>query len=222
MYGYIETGACRRPCRRLVGGVWFLAAAVREGNGLTARMCRRAVFRQMHRLGVRRCVMPEILWEEAARWGLLPVEIYPLRRAVLPQLLEQYTLLRLGCAVLRSPYTDGAVWEAASILARRVRYLALEIPRGGEELALALRSRYGLCPGALTRAAVTVSFAGAPCDGQTICLGDDCGRYQTVSYVLPDTLPPDCAAPEQLLAVLWEAEILKKEALKIKSITARP
>lgn len=70
--------------------------------------------------------------------------------------------LRRKTAVLRAEYVSPAVYRAAAVLAGRVRYLALEVERGGEELARQLRQRFGLCTGRVGEPAVTVSFSGMP------------------------------------------------------------
>ena len=92
MYGYVTLGTAA-VSRRQMAGVWFAAATVPE-RGLLAWYRRRFVWRRLRRWGVRRCVLPEVLETEAARWGILPVEVQRLRQALLPQLLDRQGDLR--------------------------------------------------------------------------------------------------------------------------------
>ena len=219
MYGYVTWG--RRPtlAAENIGGVWFAAAALPE-TGLLAAYRRRLVWRKLHRRGVRRCALPEALEAEAARWGLLPVEVSPLRLALLHQLLDVWGGdLRRGTAVLRAECVTPAVYRAAVVLAGRARYLSLELDNGGETLEQALRQRFGLCLclGRVGHPAVTVSFGGAPMEN-TICLGEDCRRYQRVTYDVPEGMPGPWPVSEPLLAVLFEAGAIKKEQIRVKTI----
>ena len=221
MYGYVTWG--RRPALTAenIGGVWFAAAALPETGPLAAYR-RRLVWRALCRRGVSRCVMPEAL--EAALhgkrqsfWGLLPVEVSPLRLAMLHQLLDTCGDLRRGTAVLRAECATPTVYRAAVVLAGRVRYLSLELDNGGEALEQALRQRFGLCLGRVGQPAVTVSFGGAPSEN-TICLGEDCRHYQRVTYDVPEGMPGPWPVSEPLLAVLFEAGAIKKEQIRVKTI----
>ena len=176
MYGYVIWGDYPVLTRQQVAGVWFTVAVVPQ-KGFLARYRRRRVLHMLHRWGVTRCVLPSEITEEAAGFGLLPVAVYELRRAMLPQLLEMQGDLRHSTALLRAGHVSPAVYDAALVLARRVRYLSLDTGGGTETLARELRTRLGLCVGGVGRPAVTVSFGGAP-SGSTICLGEDCRRYQ--------------------------------------------
>ena len=106
--------------------------------------------------------------------------------------------------------------EAAAVLARRVRYLSLEVGSGREVLERILWEQFGLTVCGVGQAAVTVSFGGAP-SGNTICLGEDCRRYQRLTYRLTAG-EPESEVPEQLLAVLFEAGEIKKEQIRVKTI----
>lgn len=215
MYGYVTLGTPAAVARRQIEGVWFMAAVLPE-SGLLLRLRRRFVWRKLRRRGVRRCVMPETLEVEAARWGILPVEVCRLRQALLPQLLDRQGDLRRKTAALQAAHVTAAVAEAAVVLARRVRYLSLETGSGGEVLERALWERFGLTACRVGQAAVTVSFGGAP-SGNTICLGEDCRHYQRLTYRLTVGEPGD-EVPEQLLAVLFEVGEIKKEQIRVKTI----
>lgn len=215
MYGYVTLGTPAAVAQRRIEGVWFMAAVLPE-SGILLRLRRHFVWRKLRRRGVRRCVMPETLEAEAARWGILPVEVCRLRQALLPQLLDRQGDLRRKTAALQAAHVTAAVAEAAVLLARRVRYLSLEIGSGREVLERILWERFGLTVCGVGQAAVTVSFGGAP-SGNTICLGEDCRRYQRLTYRLTAG-EPESEVPEQLLAVLFEAGEIKKEQIRVKTI----
>ena len=215
MYGYVTLGTPAAVAQRRIEGVWFMAAVLPE-SGILLRLRRHFVWRKLRRRGVRRCVMPETLEAEAARWGILPVEVCRLRQALLPQLLDRQGDLRRKTAALQAAHVTAAVAEAAVLLARRVRYLSLEIGSGREVLERILWERFGLTVCGVGQAAVTVSFGGAP-SGNTICLGEDCRRYQRLNYRLTAG-EPENEVPEQLLAVLFEAGEIKKEQIRVKTI----
>ena len=215
MYGYVTLGRPAAVAQRRIEGVWFMAAVLPE-SGILLRLRRRFIWWKLRHRGVRRCVMPEMLEAEAARWGILPVEVCRLRQALLPQLLDRQGDLRRKTAALQAEYVTAAVAEAAVLLARRVRYLSLEIGSGREMLERILWERFGLTVCGVGQAAVTVSFGGAP-SGNTICLGEDCRRYQRLTYRLTAG-EPENEVPEQLLAVLFEAGEIKKEQIRVKTI----
>ena len=117
---------------------------------------------------------------------LLPLRLpapVALRRAMLGQLVDcacrQLGLCRSQASVvLRASRPDGAVTEAADLLARRVRYLSPQLGRGQEELRRSLRHRYGLGEGG-PAAQLAACFGGGtalPADrrkpsGGTVCMG---------------------------------------------------
>lgn len=219
MYGYVTEG---RPCgltRQRIGGVWFAVAAV-PVSGLLAGARRALLLRKLRRQGVRTCVLPPGLAGEGARWGLAPVPVHELRLALLPQLLDMQGDLRRKTVLLRAGRVSPAVSRAAAVLAVRARYVTLQVGAGGELLAEQLRRRFGLCAGSVETAALTVSFGGAPENGNTICLGEDCGRYQQLTYGLPEGAVGQWPVSEQLLAVLFQAGEIKKEEIRVKTIAS--
>lgn len=124
-----------------------------EGGGRLDRRVQRRVrqaAQAMADAGVRYAAAPP---EWAAL--LLPLRLpapVALRRAMLGQLVDcacrQLGLCRSQASVvLRASRPDGAVTEAADLLARRVRYLSPQLGRGQEELRRSLRHRYGLGEG---------------------------------------------------------------------------
>ena len=182
MYGYIGEGKCCGVERRQVLGMWFLRATL-PTEGLLRRFRRRRVWRMLQKAGVRRAVMGTELIGETARWGVTPVEVFALRRALLPQLLDLLPSLQGKTAALTAPCLTTDVETAACFLARRCRYLRLEVARGRERLEENLYYRFGLTVGGVGDAAVTVCFHGAA-EGRCLCLGEDCAAYQQVTYAV--------------------------------------
>ncbi len=54
--------------------------------------------------------------------------------------------------------------------------------------------------------------------GSTICLGEDCRRYQRIEYSLSGEKLGTWPLSEQLLAALFEAGGIKKEEIRVKTI----
>ncbi len=193
-----------------------LCRAVLPGAGLLWRQRRGLLWRRIRRLGFRRAVMAPALCAEAAQYGVAPLSPAALRRALLPQLYEQCAVCTAPAAALRAPYADGAVYEAAAFLARRVRYLQLEIPRGAEALADFLRREYGLCDsGAGLAVCGGVSFSGPPRCAE-VCLGEDGWLYQQAAYTLNGR-----PIPEELLAALWETGAVQPAEIRVTSVAGR-
>lgn len=96
---------------------------------------------------------------------------------------------------------DGAVTEAADLLARRVRYLSPQLGRGQEELRRSLRHRYGLGEGGPV-AQLAVCFGAAAEGLPSLLIGES---HQEVRYVWAEPwwekMKP-WAAEEPLLAAL--------------------
>ena len=220
MYGYIEQGNKGSVERRQILGMWF-AAATLPTEGLLCRFHRRRVWRALQKMGVRRAVMDGGLMDEAQQWGVAPVEVFPLRRALLPQLLDLLPSLQGKTAALTAPCLTTDVETAACELARRGRYLRLEMERGGETLAAILYRRFGLTAGGVGEAALTVSFLGRA-EGRSLYLGEDCGAYQEVTYEVETPEKEGIKPQEMLLAALFEEGYLPKEAILVKTIFTKP
>ena len=201
LYGYITEGKTIRLRQTERWGLPLYQAAMLTGNGL-AKWYRAHTWRRLRRLGVRRCIMEEKWQAEAAEFGIWPVETTALRLEVLPRFL---TGLTGKTVVLRAHSADNDAVRAACLLARKARYLTLEIPRGKEELALELRRRYGLS-GAGGHAAETVDFTG------TVP-----GAIAMVGGEMKCTIGGE-TVPEQAAVLLWELHRIKKEDLQVKSM----
>ena len=178
-----------------------------EGGGRLNRRVQRRVrqaAQAMADAGVRYAAAPP---EWAAL--LLPLRLpapVALRRAMLGQLVDcacrQLGLCRSQASVvLRASRPDGAVTEAADLLARRVRYLSPQLGRGQEELRRYLRHRYGLGEGG-PAAQLAVCFGAAAEGLPSLLIGES---HQEVRYVWAEPwwekMKP-WAAEEPLLAAL--------------------
>lgn len=146
--------------------------------------------------------MGETWWAEAAEFGLMPVETAPLRLAMLPCFLGGLTG---KTACLRATWVSNAAAETAFLLARQARYVILEIPRGGEELARELRRRYGLSAMGGAHPAETVDFTGTVSGAISMTGGEMLCRIEGQPV------------PEQAAALLWESGRIKKEDIQVKS-----
>ena len=211
--GYIIEGKGEIERREIHSTVlWQVPMPVK---GWLAPWYRKRQWKRLQRLGIRRAVFPVLLREEAEKWGVRPVEVWPLRRAVQGQLLARFDGTT---AALRAQYTELAVEETAMLLARRFRYLELDAGRGTKQLAERLWKKYGLCIGGTGGADVTVSFGGAPRQEQEICLGEDCAQWQEVTYKLVDE---EEEWEEGILAVLFQNGEIQRDEIRVKSITTK-
>ena len=178
--------------------------------------------RILREAGVRQGVwadgLPELLQLE-----LTAVDVTPLRRAILPALLEQAfrqkrMTERTPSVRLTAEGTSLPVYWAAQLLAQRVRYLHLETGSGQEGLEDWLLQRYGLaCGGGAPELEVTLRSAAEP---RALLLGENCA-VQRVEYILPPALAdalPDGAEGEQLLTALWRQERLRPRELAVRRI----
>ena len=171
--------------------------------------------RILREAGVRQGVwadgLPELLQLE-----LTAVDVTPLRRAILPALLEQAfrqkrMTERTASVRLTAEGTSLPGYWAAQLLAQRVRYLHLETGSGQEGLEDWLLQRYGLaCGGGAPELEVTLRSAAEP---RALLLGENCA----VQPALADALP-DGAEGEQLLTALWRQERLRPRELAVRRI----
>lgn len=147
-------------------------------------------------------------WDtEAAHWGISPVEVLPLRLALLDDMLDLCPNVRYGTAALYARHADAGVYRAAEILARRARYVTLRVDEGGEALAQTLYCRYGLCAGGRGEATVILDFTGTVRGALRL---DEKGE---AAYEV-DGKP----MPERMAAALFTAQVLQKGEIRIKSL----
>lgn len=199
-----------------VCGAAVLRCPVPDGMNAFAQWRRARRFRRLKRAGIRQLAVPEAWQDEARRWGLRPVEPWPLRREVLLRELEQR---RGTIACIRASRPSRAAEEAALALAQRFRYLQLDIPRS-DGLQRTLLRRFGVSGAAPGQAELTVSFDGPPQTDGELCLGEDCCGWQAAQYLpLPGWEGPEL--PEDLLCALWSGGYIKKEDIHLKMLTPR-
>ena len=216
MYGYVVEGQAGSMVCRQILGMWFWCLTLPAG-GTFLGLRRRRWWRKLQSAGVRRAVLPDHLTVEGVRWGIEPVEVYSLRRALLPQLLDHCPALTGKTVRLVAPYVTAAVGAAAGVLGRRARYVDLQVGRGGEALAAHLQRRYGLAVGAVGTVALTVDF-GSGSLGRCIALGEDCAAQQQVVYHVEKLASVGVEPQEQLLSALFGAGYLEKEEIQVKTI----
>ena len=216
MYGYVVEGQAGSMVCQQILGMWFWCLTL-PAEGVFCSLRRRRWWRKLQSAGVRRAVLPDHLTAEGVRWGIEPVEVYTLRRALLPQILDRCSSLSGKSVRLAAPYVTVAVGEAAEVLAQRARYVDLQVERGGEALALHLQREFGLAVGAVGTVALTVDF-GSGSLGRSIYLGEDCAARQQVVYHAEKLAAAGIEPQEQLLSALFGAGYLEKEEIQVKTI----
>ncbi len=190
----------------MICGVPFFRIEL-PNSGILCRLRRRYLWRQLQRAGVRRCVMPLDMDTEADDWGILPVEVLPLRLALLDELLDLCPDVRCGTAALYADRANADVYRAAEVLARRARYVALRVESGSEALTQMLYRRYGLCTGGRGEATVILDFTGTVAGALRL---DEKGMISCEVEGKP--------MPERLAAALFAAGTLQKDRIRIKSL----
>lgn len=205
-------------------GVRTLHAAVpapeRVGERRLARRLERAA-QAMHRAGIRRVLTSEQFphWPRLLEAGLRPVDPEPFCQANAAGLvlaaLAQNGVDPSGATVsLGGGRVTRALYHAAEALCPKVRYLALDLPDGGE-LAEHLRWEYGVA--VLTRADmpdVALRFAPGESRGKTVLRLH--GPQPDLSGLCPVSnrpLPPELDRLS-LMALLWEMGDLPEERVR--------
>ena len=173
--------------------------------------------------GVRCTAVQGAAEEWLRRYGMQRAREAPLRRALLPQLLDRVEAdwgldLRNGTVLLSAPAADRETGEILLQLGRRVRYVAVAAGTGQGELEALLLHRLGLGQGRPDRAALEICLGevrrgGAP----ALYLGQDCARQQRLQTIVngeewPETVP----------AALFQAGKVEKGAICLKSVEFRP
>lgn len=224
MLGWIICGEERRVTleRQTVCGVsfWLLRAPHRR-RWLAARAFT-AALREMARQDVHRVVVQGGEVPELALFGMTAVEPWPLRRALLPQLLDwaerEWQLPLRTSAVLLSADSSGAdTCRAAKLLCRRARYVLLDTGVGQAELEAQLRSTEGLGVGG-GKPVLEVCLRAEPCGGvPTLLLGRGCAARQRLEL----TAPGPENREESLLCALFQAEKLPIGEIHIRFVEFR-
>ena len=221
MYGYIRQGRRTALTRELIGGVPFQVLTV--GTGPLRRVRARRLLRRLARQGVSAAVFEDGAWREAAaRYGIRPVPVGPLRLAKLGELLDAVCPALSGKTVRLCTGEDGsAARRAARVLVKRARYVAAE-PPGQAALEQWLLARYGVaagCGGQTPAVTVWCGIAGEERDGAAVYLGEDCTARQEVRYAAAGLGP--WPVSEQLLAALFAAGRWEPSQIHVVSVTSR-
>ena len=193
--------------------LWHLAV----GSGFFARRRAAAYLRHLYASGIRRGVFEdERMAAMAARYGIDPVSVLPLRLALLDRLLDALCIDGLPAAAVYLRCGRGgeaAARQAAAVLARRVRYIRLDEGDPASLTDLLLR-RWGISPGdgGLTPAlTVCTGHDASAVTGPVLYLTDDCARVQSVTYGSP-------SLPEPLLAALTAADKCQPSEIHVASV----
>ena len=221
MYGYIRQGRRTALTRELIGGVPFQVLTV--GTGPLRRVRARRLLRRLARQGVSAAVFEDGAWREAAaRYGIRPVPVGPLRLAKLGELLDAVCPALSGKTARLCTGEDGSTARrAARVLVKRARYVAAE-PRGQAALEQWLLARYGVaagCGGQTPAVTVWCGMAGEERDGAAVYLGEDCTARQEVRYAAAGLGP--WPVSEQLLAALFAAGRWEPSQIHVVSVTSR-
>ena len=221
MYGYIRQGRRTALTRELIGGVPFQVLTV--GTGPLRRVRARRLLRRLARQGVSAAVFEDGAWREAAaRYGIRPVPVGPLRLAKLGKLLDAVCPALSGKTARLCTGEDGSTARrAARVLVKRARYVAAE-PPGQAALEQWLLARYGVaagCGGQTPAVTVWCGMAGEERDGAAVYLGEDCTARQEVRYAAAGLGP--WPVSEQLLAALFAAGRWEPSQIHVVSVTSR-
>ena len=223
--------------RREILHLPFLCARVRRTPRTPERLIRHRVkgaLKALARQGAGRVVTPEnfAYGEELKKYGLSSVSALYLRRELAADWMDA-ELLRRGMrpagtkAAVYADQITGELVRTVTELSLRHRYVALCVPRGGEELARRLRREYGVSlelarnGSELEGAAAIAAFAPLEGTEHPLVL-----RIYDEAQPLPElSLPMETAAQiprgicrEQFLTVLRESGRVRKGELSIADL----
>lgn len=209
-----------RPEVRLVCGVPFLTLETGVPRRWWERRRLRRALADLERQGVRRVVTEgRDAADLLAGASLQPVDCAPLRRALLPQLLdwaeEQWQIpLSRSTVRLCAEKTDGETVQAAITLARRARYLVLDTGAGQEVLAEELQRRFGLGQGG-GKAVLEVCLSGERRGGAPVLyLGEEGLRRQRLELAA-SVLPQ---GPETAFSAIFQAGKLEISGIAVNFV----
>lgn len=209
-------------------GLRVLWARVPVTDGMRERKRRRRIARgaeALYREGVRRVLVESGFpdWETLRSAGLRPVDPEPFCQAIAPPLalaaLAQAALSPAQATVsLSAPRMNRALFRAAEALCPQVRYLEIDVPEGGKELAGWLREEFGaavLLPGGGPRPDVSLCFGPGEAAGKQVLRLY--GPEPDLAGLRP--LPAEEALPAELdglplVALLWETGLLRAGQLR--------
>ncbi len=207
------------PPVRMIGGARFRTVYVAGGVSPRARVSAYAAARTLAREGVRRAVFPpDYAYRETfARRGIAAPPLAELHCAtaaaiVLRRMAERGIDPRGASVAFTADAVTPELRRAVRTLAVSVRYIALAVPFGGEELARSLKRELGVAARLLTpdeaeRADLTVAFSPAAADGDVLALRDP-----ALAVVYAGELP------SPLLAALWAMGAVDADALEVCAV----
>ena len=214
----------RRAEERTILRMRFCAADILRRERTPAAVLRgraRAAARALSRAGVVRAVFPEdfALLPSFAKQNVGPVDVLPLYRRRAGEWLRAGLAARgvsgAAMAALCADRLTGEAVRAVTELCLRYRYVLLDVPEGGEELARQLRREFGVslilrpAAGQLAAADGALLFS--------LALYDGAQPPENVRMRLPaleEQLPQGCRR-DQLLAALWGAGALRPEQIEL-------
>ena len=194
-----------------------------DPDGWLSRWSMERAARTMHKAGVIRTLLPQDFEDEMwlRRWGFRRVDCAAFLQAQSPALAEAALRQRdidpkRACVKLRGERAGESMFRCAAQLCNRVRYLSVDVSRGGEELASWLRWEFG----------VVVLPVGEPTQ-LSLCFQQVCSEHEETELELYGHRPrlgglrlwvPAFEEEEQenleLMSVLWERGKLGEEELK--------
>ena len=237
MIGFVtwtEEKPPRRAEERTILRMRFCAADILRRERTPAAVLRgraRAAARALSRAGVVRAVFPEdfAFLPAFAKQNVVPVDVLPLYRRLAGEWLRAGLAARgvsgAAMAALCADRLTGEAVRAVTELCLRYRYVLLDVPEGGEELARQLRREFGvsliLRPAAGQLAAADGALLFSPRSELrgpvTLALYDGAQPPENVRMRLPaleEQLPQGCRR-DQLLAALWGAGALRPEQIEL-------
>lgn len=242
MIGFVawtEEKAPRRAGETAILRMRFLEVRLLRRKNTPAAVLRRraaAGARKLQKLGVVRAVFPEDFPYEAvfAKHGVLPVETARLYRSLAGEWLRSELDARGIAGITRvavcGDRLTGELVRAVTELCLRYRYVLLDLPDGGEELARQLRREFGVslllrpAAGQLEAAEAALLFAPRPDLRCAVALplydGAPAPKHVTLSAPSLEERTPSGCRRDQLFAALCAAGGLRPEQLAVKKVSA--
>lgn len=237
MIGFVtwtEEKPPRRAEERTILRMRFCAADILRRERTPAAVLRgraRAAAWALSRAGVVRAVFPEdfAFLTAFAKQNVVPVDVLPLYRRLAGEWLRAGLAARgvsgAAMAALCADRLTGEAVRAVTELCLRYRYVLLDVPEGGEELARQLRREFGVslilrpAAGQLAAADGALLFSPRPelRGPVALALYDGAQPPENVRMRLPaleEQLPQGCRR-DQLLAALWGAGALRPEQIEL-------